>query len=259
MKIKNILAASAIALVSVSSANAVLTYTAGDVLLGFRTSTKDLVIDLGSYTNFTPSNTNVLVAHLASDLVALDASWTTNTALSWGAIGYANPGASNGLIFVSKGETTPGTPVTGWTQTTKSNTTAIYNNISSYTNTGFTSQTSNTTVANGLITTPSSTTSQDWNNYVTGSITGYSGISFGKFSSTIEANATGGSVITSTALDLFKMTANGSGAAPLQGTFTLTSGGDVYFNAVPEPSTYAMIGFGGLGLLGMLRRRSIKA
>jgi len=39
------------------------------------------------------------------------------------------------------------------------------------------------------------------------------------------------------------------------GTFNITSGGQVSFNAVPEPSTYALFGIGAIGLLMVLRRK----
>jgi len=252
-----LLALAGVAIAS-QSANA-LTYTPGDILLGFRTSTKDYVIDLGNYSQFTLATTNYTAANVNADLTTLLGSgWATNTGLSWGAIGYDNYGGSNGLIFASKGETVVGTAETGWSQVTKSNTTGEASKITTFIGAEYTGQTSNTFNLTGIIQTPDSTSTPYWTEAVTGAYTGWGNISFGTFNPSIEANATGGTAVTSTQLDLFKMGV-GSGAGAYQGNFTLATNGDVVFNAVPEPSTYAMLGVGAIAFLGMMRRRSVKA
>jgi hypothetical protein len=75
-----------------------------------------------------------------------------------------------------------------------------------------------------------------------------------------EANNDDSSTLGNTSLDLFELNAKGSttGGTYL-GTFELSNSGDLSFQAVPEPSTYAMMVVGGLGFLGLLRRRPLKA
>lgn len=242
------------------SATAALTYTPGDILLGFRTPTKDYVIDLGNYSNFTTLQQNVTVTNLNADLTTLlGTNWATNTTLSWGAVGYyTNSNAS--LTFASKGESVLGTAEVGWDQASRTTTIANNTAISTFSLNAYSNLASNTANLTGIISTPDSATAAYWSNFVTGSYTGDNGISFGVFNPTIEANASGGTAITNTALDLFKMSVNsGGGAGAYQGTFTVAGNGDLVFNAVPEPSTYAMLGVGAIAFLGMMRRRSVKA
>jgi hypothetical protein len=63
------------------------------------------------------------------------------------------------------------------------------------------------------------------------------------------------------ALDLYQATgAAGSVSEQFLGTLALTTGGEVFFTAVPEPSTYAMIlGAAALGFVMMRRRKQVLA
>jgi hypothetical protein len=61
---------------------------------------------------------------------------------------------------------------------------------------------------------------------------------------------------TGLAYDFFAVPSNSTNAnAPAVGTFTLTSGGNLEFQSVPEPSTWASIMVGAVGLLAFRRRR----
>jgi len=63
---------------------------------------------------------------------------------------------------------------------------------------------------------------------------------------------------TSSALDLYALTEGGAGLGTKLGTFNFNaSNGQISFTAIPEPSTYALIGLG-LGSLVLLRRYNSK-
>jgi len=250
----SLLALASLALVS-QSAKADLNYTSGDILLGFRisNSTEEVVFDLGKFsTNFGSSFT----VDLSADLTAAFGNWSSLKTISWGAVGYVNGGS----VFASKAETTVGTTVVGYTNLSNANATKVSNSVIDLNNNLATNGDTATTYANGEITAPTDTTSAYWTNEAKGTYTGLSGLSFGVFNSAVfEANNGATSTLSNTALDLFTLDRTGAGTGTLDGTFTLSSDGVLSYQAVPEPSTYAMMAFGGLGLLRMFRRRSIKA
>jgi hypothetical protein len=71
-----------------------------------------------------------------------------------------------------------------------------------------------------------------------------------------EAAKTSASFSGSSFLDFYSLPA-GSGNGTYLGNFELTSGGKLYFTAVPEPTSFSLIG--GFGLLALSIRRSLKA
>ena len=111
-------------------------------------------------------------------------------------------------------------------------------------------------ITNGAITAPLDSTSFYWTNFAAGTATGYTAGSFNQFNpATFEA---GGSTLGNTSLNLYQLDRTGAGTGSLVGTFSVNSG-VLNFASVPEPSTYAMMTIGGLGFLGILRRRFVKA
>jgi hypothetical protein len=85
----------------------------------------------------------------------------------------------------------------------------------------------------------------------------------GNAKSSLDFNSDGSTPVVDTALlDLYEVTPTnadtGSKPTDLLGTFGLASNGDLTFTAeaVPEPSTWSLIGLGGLVMIWNLRRRN---
>ena len=263
----SILAVTGLVLAS-QAADAALQYTAGDILLGFRTSSKEYVIDLGNFSNFTPTSTFSL--DISADLASLAANWNTgNTGITWSVMGYAGSFSGNNAsaltnnysIFASKGEQTLGTPETSYNNLDKTTAVAIKNSIIGFTGNAVTGpNVADGAAARSILNTPSGIAS-DWTYYVTGATT--NGVPFNGLPSSPETNLdTAGftaTTLNNTAVDLFKMNASASGAGVYEGTFQVSNAGVLSYQAVPEPSTYAMLCVGALGVMTMLRRRAIKA
>ena len=259
MKLKNILMTAAVALVGVASANAASpTYAVGDLILGVYDSSSPTAngfyIDLGtaaSYVTLKGSSSNFTFGtNIKNDLDTVfgAGNWTSNANLRWAIAGWASVGGTdlNKTSYVSQVETTLGTQsssyssggnntVRGFLKTDINAVYSAYGAATAYSDNG--AAIANSNAASLYSYTTLGTTLGD-NTYVTGAFTP-------------------GSV----ALDLYKQYTT---TVNYEGTFGVTTGGSVLyvanpsttFMAVPEPSTYAMMGLGGLGLLGMLRRRS---
>ena len=261
MKLKNILMTGAIALVGAASANAAMTYNAGDLILGFgsASSTYSYEIDLGSYTKLTSSFTyQVSTSDLAT---AFGTSWTTwDGTISFGVIGAGSSSTS----VIGSGATQKAAGTTWVTDT------ATPNYLRGATN--------QKTAATQIITVTGGQTGAGSNGaYTTGvassndskatliSVSSGDNSFFTRFVGS--PNATYGSTAVSSlasgqssvSMNEYEMTGSLSSgynvpASPI-GTFSLSNTGTLSYQAVPEPSTYAMLGLGGLGLLGMIRRR----
>jgi hypothetical protein len=227
-----------VALGLVSHAQAQLTNsTAGDTFLGFEDTTlnKNLVVDLGNGANlntFTSLN-------LATDLAAVFGSnWATNVNLQYGLFGI-NTTKTTIWSSVVSGAAAPVKKTSGALATTYAHYTALQGNF-------------NTDVANGQLLTQGVQM-----NVGTGSDTGFAtwtgntptagGTSaFAVYNQTLETGV-GGS------LDIYAVT---SSSQTLLNTFTLKNTGVISsLSAVPEPSTYALMGLGALMLVGLVRRR----
>ena len=114
MNIKNILAATAVALATVVTASAVTTtYNDGDLLLGFRAtsgSTVDYVVDLGQGFNFDNSFT-FSTTGIAADLAAnFGAGWASSSTLKWsvfGTLSYNGDTGETNLLYTTNPSSTP--------------------------------------------------------------------------------------------------------------------------------------------------------
>jgi hypothetical protein len=249
------LALAAIGLVSTSaSAQSTVSAGADDLILGMQLNgvNTDFEVDLGSFSLFTTTSTHTFDLS-TSDLTSIDASWASNvggTGVQWSVAGvtgsgntfYATSTASSAPKLESNAATSPAQSAIG-------SLAAAMTEPSGFGSNGVTS-------GGALIGTNSNPASG-----ITGSYTneeGGQGATPYNFNSLVSLEQTG------TGSDVLYSFVGHSGtepAAPELGTFTLGSNGVLTYNgvaAVPEPSTYALLGLGALALLFM-RRRTIKA
>lgn len=222
----------------------------GDLVLGVRnaSATNDLVIDLGSYSQFhglTAGTTYTLTDVKSADFIStFGANVFTNAGTTWTVFGGVGTSGSDLTPKVTNGTLWGSTPWTSGTFNTlaRSNSQqATSNDIDAFTSSlsGGTSLSGNG--AQNIPVGPGSFTTliRPTNN-------------FGYFQVGIEASTVGTSK-----LELFEL-APGTGAGIDLGTFTLTSSGLTFtaFQAIPEPSTYAMIlGVATLGFAAIRRRK----
>jgi hypothetical protein len=257
MKLKNILITGILALAGVASAHA---YTQGDLILSIWNTSNSSVyeVDLGNKSNFlslTAGQGISTVKNIGSDLATVfgTATWYNDPTLEWsiaGVVKYTSLGSSQEECLIGNPETTSGTQAAGnWAFSSNGANKTATNQINNLGNTYTTGVSVGSGVemakgTSGSIATYITGASQENGTYNTGlSLEGQLG------------NATNGT--SSAALDLFDY--SNSTAGTYKGTFTINNSGVVSYEVVPEPSTYAMMVAGGLGFLGMLRRRNRKA
>ena len=270
---------SAVALTA-TNASAALTYSAGNLLLGFRSGgseTYSYIVNLGqaslfrdATTTFNVSIGGVTTGSLGSDLTnAFGSSWSTRTDLYWGIVGglvsNATPDKAN-TVYVSSATATPG----GSTSLANSSAPVQSGYRSQIGSRGTSYTTSNTATPNS--TGPANTvglfqTNADVNSWA--SALGGSGsntASSNAFNSGFTIEASVGSAANK--LDLYRLIPTGTTGvgytAPGSydiGTFSINSSGTVnYVSAVPEPSTFMMLGLGAVGAgFIAIRRRQLKS
>lgn len=257
-----LLAVAGVALFSQAAKADTLQYNPGQLLMGFSLvtgygtgqTTKEYVLDLGSYQQFVTSG-GFTTINLNSDLSAFDPGWASATNITWGLIGYSGTSTST-LVFASMDGASTDALYSNFPS--KGQATGVVNYVTDFVTQGGFDGAAGSSV-NGEMQVPSGTYS--WANSVDGSVV--TNLSFGKFA-TSDFLANDGSYSPTTldnvSLDLVEMKV-GAGTGTELGSFSLASNGDLSYQAeaVPEPSTYAMIITGGLGCLCMFRRRSFKA
>ncbi|WP_395736195.1 PEP-CTERM sorting domain-containing protein [Prosthecobacter sp.] len=256
-----LLAAAGMAFAS-TAVNAATTYTAGDLLLGFRqtgtgASTNSLVIDIGQaslYRDATGTLNPVLgTAGLDADLAAqFGPNWYTDGSVKWAIVGTTGAAAVGGdpsNTLYSSLKQTSGLNTAGYEQldngTQATATTGINNLATTY---------AGKTITDNVALIQSNTTAGTWGKSGTGvgSDFGYSGV----WGTSLEQ-----AVSATSKLDLSRAVAdniNGGGTfGSIEGTFSISSTGGISFTsnvaAAPEPGRAA---FMALGLSAfMLRRR----
>ncbi len=241
-----------------------LTYNNGDLLLGFYspTAANDIVVDLGSASIFRDANMglgNLSLGDLGSELSAqFGSNWSTRSDLYWGVFvaAYENDTAINGdsknTLYAGKIESTVGIQTTGYgiksnsTQAIPGSKIDTLGNTYSTPNAGNVSDSAFSPVAS----IQSKTVAGSFATYVT-SPNGSVNSAFNYFGNAL-GNFGGG--VGSTKLDLFRMvstTAGGgldSSPGSYEGTFSISSTGQVSFAPVPEPATIYV----GLLLIGLV-------
>ncbi|MGB8353938.1 MAG: PEP-CTERM sorting domain-containing protein [Chthoniobacteraceae bacterium] len=237
--------------------NTDLTTTNGDLILsvaGSQTGTGnpvDLEFDLGLASAFTGS-VNLSSTVLAADLNSVFGSaWYTSGALTWAVVGTTKPvtiGTKSDTVYATSAASTPGTSgafgaftITGLAASAGTPIKGMDNFLSQA---GTAAQGDNVSAAMVLQSVSSSYTSAEGSNTN----------SFG-LGQSVDGQLGGSSG--AQVLDLYQIV--GGGADTLLGTFTIASTGPtnatVTFTAVPEPSTYAMLGLGAFGLYFLARRK----
>ncbi|MDD5260538.1 MAG: PEP-CTERM sorting domain-containing protein [Methylacidiphilales bacterium] len=255
-----------------------LTYSDGDLLLGFRATggssvTTDYVIDLGVFTQFTAggvyvtgSPVNISIGGItngsgvAADLSAQYGSdWYTNTTtgLLWGVAGtqksIGNGTSTANTLFVSAAEPSNGTQSTPWNRASTLSQGGPAGKMTTGTGQGGVYATGSATANDTAGTFQSTSTTNSWAYQMPGGGGTTATSAYSTYSGTGGAGLE--AVVSNTSanvLDLYRLN-TGSGPGSLLGTLTLGSNGTVAFDAVPEPSTYAML-VGGVLALVVLRR-----
>jgi len=255
-----------------------VSYTEGDLLIGFdQTGAADnYVVDLGPVSQFINATGSLTFDLSTSDLANTfgGSSWSSNSQtnlVQWGVIG-AGDRTSNitvgsdtiqkNTLFYTMGELNPGTQSTPPTEGTNSAQNSINGNITPNFANG-------TGGFNGTTPTVGSTLSLQAINQTSGATNSWSyeltsKADFG-IGSNIQQPLTGSATgPTDSVLDLYELTpTNASTPAPtaLLGTLSLASSGVLTFNtgAVPEPSSYALVGVGAMFLFWRLRRKAVSS
>lgn len=252
-----------------TAAHATVTYTSGDLLLGFRSSdsgvTTSVVVNLGNAGFFRDQTTDILSLSIGSindDLTtAFGAGWATDPNLYWGAaMGVSQSLGINGdslnTLYATRPEAVFGTVGTAFNRASSSTQATPRNAINSAGSVfnSFALAGATAGANNNVIIEDNNTGSLDWAAFNPG-VTSFGYGTFGN----IQGNSATG--ITDTALDLFRATP-GAGAGSYEGTFTIDSLGFISYGAngvaaVPEPSRAILLAAGIFSIV-FRRRRSIK-
>jgi hypothetical protein len=255
-----------------------VTYTEGDLLIGFDQTgaANNYVVDLGQISQFINATGPLTFNLSTSDLTnTFGSSWASNSQtnlVQWGVIG-AGDRTSNitsgsdtiqkNTLFYAVGELTPGTQSTPPTEGTNSAQNIINGNITANFANG-------SGGFNGTTPTAGSTLSLQAINQVSGAVNSWSyeistKTDFGigsNIQQPLSGSATGP---TNSVLDLYTLTpTNASVTQPTTylGDLSLGSSGVLTFTnagAVPEPSSYALVGLGVLFLLWRLRQKAVSS
>lgn len=258
-----LLAAAGTALGTMSASAATPTYNDQDALLGFRVlggtgGGFEGIINLGSVSQFTMTSTFTLSLGDIGGFMTnnFGADWYTRltgtkTSIQWAVVATDNQTGLTNDMWSTRNPAVRSTPWQIGDTSYASN--GVYSVGQQYSN-------SSNSIAAGTTSAvkQSSTASNSWTSYQPGGPNSQT-ISFGYFNPTNEGN-------TSTVLAFDYVPFGSSGSGTTLGTFTWNSNGTVLWTgaavAVPEPSTYGMMGLGALTLFGLMvlrRRRALRA
>lgn len=233
---------------------AALSYTAGDLLIGFTAtgSNTTYLINIGqasTYRNATqPITLNLNIgADLVSEFSSVDEPWHQRDGLRWGVFGATSDNAVAGddPFTLYAGRTTSAGYLRGSTFTQRNPAYYIQDVAASYVALG--NSTSGTTVGAFQDNDAVNSFAKAQNEAGT--------ISFQYFSNALASFDNGASTAD---LNLFRMT-TGSGTGQLLGTFSISEAGVITFTPVPEPSVVILMAVGLIGLFVIRRRRAARA
>jgi hypothetical protein len=227
-----------------SSAKANLTYTTGDLFLGFRdtsgTASQDYLVDIGQASLFDPTGSSfTVISGLGSDLTtAFGSGWATNGNIHWSIYGTTYDGTNSPVLYATNQEPTVGTQSDAWlgraVSAQKGTANSAFNTAASYyVNAGAATANEPT----GTFQTASASGSYDsFFHYA-------SGKDFNVWT-TIEGDFTNGT--SGSVLDLYQINPVNGVASSYEGSFSLSSSGTLSYSptvtAVPEPSAVGVLG-----------------
>lgn len=289
-----LVAAAALAAPSAFATTVTLTdQSSGDLFLGFRQSgqSNDLEVDIGSIAKYTPTalggtwngitfnigfgvipGTSTPVTNLSADLSAVfGGSWATNTGdqtgVRWAVVGNqslstspltTNPGKNT--VFLTQAETTLGQQSTA-PASNAVNFSAASGGVKNIEGSlGYSGRQSTVNSSVALSESSAASNTNGWNTQI-GGITSGSGFGSGLAIEQALSGSLAGPV--GSELDLYLISNTGTGgisnAGQYLGSFSLDSSGDLTYsnvNAVPEPGSTVLVGFGLAALVPFLRRRN---
>jgi hypothetical protein len=249
-------ALTALAAVAFTATNAsALTYTSGDLLLGFRSGgaeTNDYIVNLGNNSQFrnsdgtayTGSAFNVSIGGTTTGALATDlntvfgSNWSTRTDLYWGIIGALNPAAGVDrvqTVYMSSPTTAAGNS----TALTNGSVSAQSGWRSQIASVGGQYAVSTSAAVNSVGLIQAISDSNSWTSKLGNSASiNYAWGNAFNTGQTMEASVGSGNL-----LDLYRLVPTGTGAGSFNvGSFSLNNAGTLSYAsaaAVPEPSTYA--------------------
>lgn len=246
---------------------ATLNYNAGDVLVGFYAtggtgSSSTYVINLGSINTYLNASGSIDLSYLGNigaDLTAVYGSdWSTRADLYWGiAAATGTAVASQAIVYGSHSRSELGVVSEGWNPITNNNVRngGVRANINSW---GGTVNNVTSTANSNYATIGSTDTASSFSKQLSyGSAFPY-GQAFSDASGWLADDFLGnfGNGVDGATLDFFRVGANTVNTYYV-GTFGLSEAGQLSFNVVPEPSTYALLIVVGVGFLAFRRRQRV--
>jgi hypothetical protein len=246
-------------LVTSSIAHAALTYTPGDLFIGFRATggtgaSQDYLVNVGQASLYTTGATgSFTVGDFGADLVAIFGSgWNANRGegnnVQWAVIGTTyNVDPDSRIVYVSE-PVSSATEFTGKAPAASLITVNAFRSVSSaYTTGGYTATANN---PKGII--QGTGDGNSWDSF----FQSVSNLDFNRFDE-IEGNFVSGTGSLDASLNLFKINPVNGSASALQGTFSINNAGVVTYTAtpVPEPSTVAFVGVAAAVIAIIVRRR----
>ena len=262
MKKQHILPAIFLTLLSIVGVRAQSTYTPGDSFLFFSAqsgtgATKNVQIDLGNLSSSSFTSFNLSSSSLSSILgTTYGSNWYTLNTLSWGLVGSANANVTDASNFDLFGTTLGNT---GANAAGPALDFSALVSIGGALDAMYSAGTSASATQSTL--TDNNGASHYYSIYDTGiggSANSFDAVGFGGLSGTLSGAVT---TYSSNAIKYHAVAADGDGnpvatTTVQTGTFSVDNSGNINVNAVPEPSTYALFGFGALLMVIAYRRKS---
>jgi hypothetical protein len=254
-----------------TSAHAVMAYTTGDILIGFRKTgvNEDVVVNLGQADQFRDATSSFVVTsagNLGAVLTANfgSASWASDPNILWGVLGASgNPfvgpaGDVANTVYVSREQAVLGIPGAATAYSISSSNRGLATTRIATLAGLFDDQTpaAGSTTATRWNNTTLSGAENDWTDTMVG--TGRANLTLGVFTPTL-VQGQDPSGLANSGLDLYRLLGGQSTTAGVsnEGWFTIDTAGVLTFNvaAVPEPSRFLLLG---LGIVSCFMRRSRK-